>query len=90
MTILTSGLTYPIVRDNWRCYDEQTRSPCAPDKTGKKVGFGSWYERLYNDYTCEELYAPQGHNDRVRTCDLAPQDRVEHEANDDDSLMESN
>ena len=61
----------------------------ALDATGKKVGFGSWYERKYNDYTCEEFYACQGHNDRVRTCDLTPQDRMEHEANDDNSMMES-
>ena len=46
-------------------------------------------ERKYNDYTCEELYAKQGHNDRVRTCDLTPQDRVEREAKDDNSLLES-
>ena len=78
-----------MVRDNWRCYREQDRRPCYIDAKGKKVGFGSWYERLYNDYSCEELYAPQGHNDRVRTCDLMPQDRVEREANNDDSMMES-
>ena len=66
--------------------------PC-PDNTldmqGKKVGFSSWYNRKYDDYTCEEFYAPQGHKDCVRTADLTLEDAVDRELKDDDPLKES-
>ena len=56
---------------------------------GKKVGSGSWYPRQYDDYTCEEYYAPQGRKDRVRTADLTPEDAINRELKDDDSLKDS-
>ena len=40
-------------------------------------------------YTCEEYYAPQGHEVRVRTADLAPEDAINRELKDDDSLKYS-
>ena len=80
---------YPKLSNNARWKGEQQRKDCALDIKSKKVGFGSWHERQYNDYTCEELYAKQGHRDRVRTVDLTPEDHVEREANDDDSQENS-
>ena len=55
----------------------------------RKVDFGSCYERQYEDYTCEEYYAPQGHKDRVHTADLTPQDIINRELKDGDSLKDS-
>ena len=53
---------------------------------GKKVGFDSWYNRQYDDYTCEEYHATKDNKDRVRTVVMAPEDRVNRELKDDDSF----
>ena len=53
----------------------------------RKVGFDSWYNRQYDNYTCEEYYATNDNKDRVRTLDLTPEDHVNRE--DDDSLKVS-
>ena len=56
---------------------------------GRKVGFGSWYNRQYNDYTCEECYATKDNKDRVRTVGMTPADRLNRELKDDDSVRAS-
>ena len=40
-------------------------------------------------YTCEEYYAPQDNKDRVRTVGMAPEDAINRELKDDDSLKAS-
>ena len=72
------------------CWTKEKNCPaCALDDKNKKAGFGNWCKRAYNDYTCEEFYAAQGHDDRVRTADLFPEDAIKREITDDDSLLDS-
>ena len=68
---------------------EKDSKTCALDMQGKKVGFGSWYNCQYGDYTCEEYYARKDNIDQVRTVDLTPEDRLNRDLNDDDSLKGS-
>ena len=79
----------PALSAHVRWNKEQSRKACTLDMQGKKVGFGSWYNRQYDDYTCEEYCAPQDHKDRVRTVDLMPEDAINRELKDDDSLRDS-
>ena len=79
----------PALSAHVRWNKEQSRKACTLDMQGKKVGFGSWYNRQYDDYTCEEYCAPQDHKDRVRTVDLTPEDAINRELKDDDSLRDS-
>ena len=80
---------YPAFNEYTRWTKEQDRKASALDHQGKKVGFGSWYNRQYDDYTCEEFYISQENKDRVRTADLTPEDVMYREFKDDDSLKES-
>ena len=79
---------YPAFSEHSRYWTkEKDRKTCALDMQGRKVGFGSWYNCQYDDYTCEEYYATKDNKDRVRTVvDLTPEDRVNHELKDDDSF----
>ena len=72
-----------------RCNKEKPCPTCALDMQGRKVGFSSWYNHQYDDYTCEEFYISQENKDRVRTADLTPEDVMYREFKDDDSLKES-
>ena len=76
---------YPVLSENTRWTKEKDRQACAFDVQGKKVGYGSWYERQHRDYTCEEYYATHDNKDRVRTVDLTPEDCLNREIKDDDS-----
>ena len=80
---------YPAFGAHARWTKEQPRKACALGMQDRKVDFGSCYERQYEDYTCEEYYAPQGHKDRVHTADLTPQDIINRELKDGDSLKDS-
>ena len=52
-------------------------------------GFGSWYKRTPLQYSCEELHAEQGHEDRIRTVDLYWSDAKQRRNRDDDSQLSS-
>ena len=86
---LTHVWPYPALDAKARWNKEQPRPACALDMQGRKIGFGSWYNRQYDDCTCEEYCAPQGHEDRVRTTDLTPEDVINRELKDGDSLKNS-
>ena len=77
---------YPAFDPNARWNSEKPRTENSLDEQDKKVRFGSWYNRKYDDYTCEEMYVPQGHKDRVRTADLPPEDAMDRKIRDDDSI----
>ena len=80
---------YPAFSEHARWTKEKDRKTCAPDMQGRNVGFGSWYNRQYNDYTCEECYATKYNKDRMRTVDMTPADRLNRELKDDDSVRAS-
>ena len=80
---------YSVFSEYTRWTKEQDRKACALDHQGKKIGFGSWCNRQYDDYTCEEYYVTTDNKDRVRIVDLTPEDRVNCELKDDDSLKAS-
>ena len=68
---------------------EMARGKSETDRDGVPVGFGSFYKRCPGIYSQEELEAPQGHADRVRTADLIPEHKYAREQDDDDSELES-
>ena len=80
----------PIKRHkkNPRWKDEMKRKP-RKEVDGRPVGFGSWYQREYHDYTREEFLATQSSADRIRTRDCKPMDQLQRDENDDDSHCES-
>ena len=80
---------YPAFSEYARWTKEKDRKICALDMQGRKVGFGSWFNRQYDNYTCEEYYVAQYNKDCVRTVELTPEDRLNHELKDDDSLKAS-
>ena len=79
----------PALDADARLNKEKPHPTCALGMQGRKISLGSWYKRQYDDYTCEEFYAPQRNKDRARTADLTPEDAMYRELKDDDSLKES-
>ena len=75
-------------KKNARWKLEQEREP-REEVDGRPVGFGSWYQRSYHDYTKEELRAPQSSADRIRTRDCKPADQIYRDEHDDDSHNDS-
>ncbi len=72
-----------------RWYVEASREPCQINSQGEAIGLGSFFNRRPFDYTDEEMNLPQGHEDRIRTVDLLPEDRKRREQEDDDSVLPS-
>ena len=72
-----------------RWMDEMDRPKSRSTEAGNLIGFGSWYRRQPGKYSPHELTAGQGHEHRVRTVDLLPEDRLERENQDDDSMLMS-
>jgi len=72
-----------------RWYREISREPRQVNEQNDAIGLGSFFKRNPYDYTDEEFSLPQGHEDRIRTVDLLPEDRKRREDADDDSILPS-
>ena len=70
-----------------RQYVEASREPRQINSQGEAIGLGPFFQHPPYDYTNEEMNLPQGHEDRIRTIDLLPDDRKHREQDDDDSVL---
>ena len=75
----------------FRSYNKEwRRRPIRRDKNKVPIGQGSFWQRNSFDYSQAELWASQGHKDRIRTADLTFADRQKCNADDDCSVQTLN
>jgi len=75
----------------FRSYNKEwRRKPIRRDKNKVPIGRGSFWQRKSFDCSQAELWASQGHNDRIRTADLTFADSQQSIADDDCSVQTLN